>query len=71
MKNVFEIEKINKEEGTVRVVRLCVSSIDEYYQGNHDICEWATVEYKENEKEQKEVIANCFGINVDTIELIY
>lgn len=71
MKNVFKIEKINKEDNTIRVARLCVNSIEEYYQGNHDVFERATIEYKENEEEQKQVIANYFGINTNTIELIF
>lgn len=71
MKNVFKIEKINKEDGTIRLARLCVNSIEEYYEGNHDVLEWATVEYRENEEEQKQIIAIHFGININTIEIIF
>lgn len=72
MKNVFKIdEKINEKDGTIRVARLCVENALEYFKGNHDVCEWATVEYKYDLDEQKQVIANYFGINVETIEIIF
>lgn len=71
MKNVFKIEKINREYNIAVVAWLCVNNIDEYYQGNHDVFEWAAVEYKETEQEQKKIIANRFGVHINTIELIY
>lgn len=71
MKNVFKVEKINKEDGTIRLARLCVQNIEEYYEGNHDVFEWATVKYSENEEEQKQIVATHFGINVNAIEIIY
>lgn len=70
MKNIFKIEKINEEDCTIRVARLCIQNVNEYYQGNHDVFERATVEYKENEEEQKQVIATHFNIDINTIELI-